>query len=68
MRGRYIAAATVASQAGYSIGPMVGTAIWAGLGGNVFWIIGAVSTVAVVAVLASVRILADIDETTPAAA
>src|SRR5215211_6513985 len=52
MRGRYIAAATVASQAGYSIGPVVGTIIWANVGGHVFWIIGTVSIVAVVAVLA----------------
>ena len=68
MRGRYIAAATVASQAGYSIGPIVGTAIWAGLGGQVFWIIGVVSVVAVAAVLASLRIPADVGETAPAAA
>ena len=58
-RGRYIAAATVASQAGYSIGPMVGAAIWAGIGGQVFWIAGLVSAVAVAAALASVRILDD---------
>lgn len=56
-RGRYIAAATVANQAGYSIGPVVGTAIWAGLGGQVFWLCGVVSVVAVAATLASVRTL-----------
>ena len=66
MRGRYIAASTVASQAGYSIGPIVGTAIWAGLGGAVFWIVGSVSVVAVAATLASVRILRNLDEATPA--
>lgn len=62
MRGRYIAAATVASQAGYSIGPMVGTAIWAGLGGHVFWIIGAVSVVAILALLAGTRTLKNAEE------
>ncbi|HEY0639348.1 MAG TPA: MFS transporter [Pseudonocardiaceae bacterium] len=57
LRGRYIAAATVAHQAGYSIGPVVGTAVWAGLGGGVFWIAGAVSAVAVAAILGSVRMV-----------
>lgn len=63
MRGRYIAAATVASQAGYSIGPMVGTAVWVGVGGQMFWIVGAVSIVAVAAVLVSVRNLEIVEET-----
>lgn len=68
LRGRYIAAATVASQAGYSIGPMVGTAIWVGLGGQVFWIAGVVSAVAVAAALASVRNPVTVSDAAPAAA
>jgi MFS family permease len=62
MRGRYIAAATVASQAGYSIGPVVGTAVWAGLGGHVFWLTGVVSAVAIAATLAGVRTLKNANE------
>jgi MFS family permease len=68
LRGRYIAAATVASQAGYSIGPVVGTAIWAGLGGQVFWIVGVLSVVAIAAVLASARTRAGMPEAAPATA
>ncbi|GAB2930765.1 MFS transporter [Micromonospora polyrhachis] len=66
MRGRYIAAATVANQAGYSIGPVVGTAVWAGLGGHVFWICGVLSVVAIAAVLAGTRTLRNFHDTTPA--
>jgi MFS family permease len=61
MRGRYIAAATIANQAGYSIGPALGAAIWAGLGGTVFLLCGALSVVSVVAVLAGTKIMRKIE-------
>jgi MFS family permease len=55
LRARYIAATTVANQIGYSVGPVLGTALWAGVGGAVFWICGALAAVAVLAVLAGIR-------------
>lgn len=57
LRGRYIAATAVASQAGYSIGPMVGTAVWASIGGHVFWLAGVLSVLTVVLAMVSVRLL-----------
>jgi MFS family permease len=55
LRARYIAATNVANQIGYSVGPVIGTAIWAGVGGAVFWICGALAIVAVLAVLVGMR-------------
>lgn len=55
LRARYIAATTVANQIGYSVGPVVGTALFAGVGGAVFWICGALAAAAVLAVLAGIK-------------
>ncbi|WP_327001621.1 MFS transporter [Dactylosporangium sp. NBC_01737] len=66
LRARYIAASTVANQIGYSVGPVLGTALWAGVGGAVFWICGALAAVAVLAVLAGVRTVDTVKASTPA--
>ncbi len=55
LRARYIAATTVANQIGYSVGPVIGTALFAGVGGAVFWICGALAAAAVLAVLAGIK-------------
>ena len=55
LRARYIAATTVANQIGYSVGPVIGTALFAGVGGAVFWISGALAAAAVLAVLAGIK-------------
>ena len=70
MRARYLAAATVANQAGYSIGPAVGVAVWNNVGGSVFWMAGVLSAVAIAAVLAGTRRVSMIEESAavPAAA
>ncbi|MGI5185556.1 MFS transporter [Dactylosporangium sp. CA-152071] len=66
LRARYIAATNVANQIGYSVGPVIGTAIWAGVGGAVFWICGALAAVAVLAVLAGTRTIDAVHATAPA--
>ncbi|MEV4511078.1 MFS transporter [Dactylosporangium sp. NPDC049525] len=66
LRARYIAATNVANQIGYSVGPVIGTAIWAGVGGAVFWICGALAAVAVLAVLAGTRTIDTVRASAPA--
>jgi MFS family permease len=61
MRARYIAAATIANQAGYSIGPALGVWIWSGLGGTVWLLCGALSLVSVLAVLLGTRTVRKIE-------
>jgi MFS family permease len=48
LRGRYIAAATVPQQAGYSVGPLIGVAAWEWWGENVFLVVGPFALVAAV--------------------
>ena len=48
LRGRYIAAATVPQQAGYSVGPLVGVAAWQWWGEGVFLIVGPIALLAAV--------------------
>jgi MFS family permease len=52
LRGRYIAAAAFPMQIGYAAGPVLGVAVWSAAGGLVWWLSGAVTVVAVVAVVA----------------
>ncbi|MEV4139338.1 MFS transporter [Dactylosporangium sp. NPDC049742] len=72
LRARYIAVTTVANQIGYSAGPVLGTTLWAGVGGAVFWICGTLAAVAVLAILAGTRTVdaastSTLDETKSAA-
>jgi MFS family permease len=48
LRGRYIAAATVPQQAGYSVGPLVGVAAWQWWGDGVWLVVGPFALVAAV--------------------
>lgn len=48
LRGRYIAAATVPQQAGYSVGPLIGVVAWQWWGENVFLVVAPFALVAAV--------------------
>ena len=48
LRGRYIAAATVPQQAGYSVGPLIGVAAWEWWGDGVWLVVGPFALVAAV--------------------
>jgi MFS family permease len=48
LRGRYIAAATVPQQAGYSVGPLIGVAAWQWWDEGVFLVVGPFAFVAAV--------------------
>ncbi|MDN3352447.1 MFS transporter [Actinomadura sp. DC4] len=48
LRGRYIAAATVPQQAGYSVGPLIGVAAWEWWGEGVWLVVGPFALVAAV--------------------
>lgn len=48
LRGRYIAAATVPQQAGYSVGPLIGVAAWQWWGEDVFLVVAPFALVAAV--------------------
>jgi len=50
LRGRYIAAATVPQQAGYSVGPLIGVAAWEWWGDGVWLVVGPFALVAAVLV------------------
>jgi MFS family permease len=50
LRGRYIAAATVPQQAGYSVGPLIGVAAWQWWGDGVWLVVGPFALVAAVLV------------------
>jgi MFS family permease len=52
LRGRYIAAAAFPMQIGYAAGPVLGVAVWSAAGDLAWWLSGAVTVVAVVAVVA----------------
>jgi MFS family permease len=70
LRGRYIAAATVPQQAGYSVGPLIGIAAWQWWGDGVWLVVGPFALVAAVltAIGAGLRrrpdLAADVVETT----
>jgi hypothetical protein len=48
LRGRYIAAATVPQQAGYSLGPLIGVAAWQWWGDGVWLVVGPIALAAAV--------------------
>jgi MFS family permease len=51
LRARYVAAATIPTQAGYAIGPMVGVAAWQLWGRGVWMVTGAIGLVAALVTL-----------------
>jgi MFS family permease len=64
-RGRYIAAATVPQQAGYSVGPLVGVAVWEWWGDGVWLVVGPFALVAAVLVAIGVGLRRRPEPATP---
>lgn len=64
-RGRYIAAATVPQQAGYSVGPLVGVAAWEWWGDGVWLVVGPFALVAAVLVAIGVGLRRRPESATP---